>query len=429
MFVDYGDRYLKPKWKNPPSRYRKPLKKRSIWDRKKPKKYMRPRKDPYKTPRTRTPNRVPPQFKPSPGVGDALKAAKLVTKYARPLLRLHPYTRIASYLWDAYDFYDNWRSNQWAVQRPSGYNMSGWTMCCDNGVRPLSAFRSGTRRPSNADFAIALGNPCAPQVMIPASCGQTLQVPTGLPPATVTFPVFATNNVFWVMYGPATFSGDRMNYSQLWAMARPNPDTSPMALPYTQAAAQPLPDFDFPPYPQEFVREGSVPEPLEWPELSPVHPIPPYEVPAMEFEPGKPPKIVPHQNLRDRAGRKPEKSKKPMIFKKSGGAPAGKVFGAATEAMDAVNDMWKTIPEEYRTKNATQRDKFADVWKHLDKVDWEDAAVNWALSQASDYAIAKFNQKVNSPFVDKGPAAKYWPFPSGPTAGSKKFFQHVRVQR
>lgn len=333
-------------------------------------------------------------------------------------MRLNPYLRVASYVWDAYEWYR--QSSDWAVQRPGGYNMSGWTLCCDTGVRPLSAFRRGTQRPSEANHNIALGAPCSPAAMIPASCGQTLQVPTGLAGADISFTVFATNNVFWVAMGPATFNGDRMDYAQIWSYPRPDPDTSPLTLPYAVPAAQPLPEFDFRRYPWEVPMSEPIPEPLPLP--LPARVLKPYEEPAWQYEAGRAPRLAPHQNLKDRTN-PPEQSKKRIVFKRGAVArAAGGAFGAATEGMDAVNSMWKSIPKEYRTPRATQYQKFKDVWKHLDKVQWDDAAVDWALSQAQDRALAKFNKLGNAAFVGRGRAAKYWPFPTGPAAGARRAY-------
>lgn len=69
----------------------------------------------------------------------------------------------------------------------------------------------------------------------------------------------------------------------------------------------------------------------------------PYQVPAVQVVPGRPPVIVPHNQVPPKRGEK-ERKPRPMTTKKM-----TDVLSAFTENVDAVHTLWKTLPPEHRS--------------------------------------------------------------------------------
>jgi len=396
LFVDYGNKYLapaKPKWSNPPSRYKKPKKGRPRWDpSKKPgKKYMKPH-----VPKPRPSKAVPPQTQPyvAPAT-NPFRALNWVTRFAKIGYRISPHLRAVGYAWDAVSYFEGgWYRTAEKFTPAPGYSCYSYAPALDNpSVACNNGYWWGT-------FAYAGSG---------TNCNTWHYGAQALPGKNLYSRGFMRGPLLGGIYGC-----QRVNYAHVWIYPSGMPDAAkaPKVVP---SFVTPLPNYNFD-------RFGDpLPEPQAEPEMAPILPMRPYEVPAMEYDPERSPpvEIVRHIQGRDFPG---SPTKKRVVIK---GGPvarvAGAVFGNATEGLDLANALWEALPKEKRTPYASQKQKVQDVWKHLDDVNWYDAGLNVALQQASDFIIGKLNKKAIAPYIKNGPAAKYWVRPTGPAAGSSRW--------
>jgi len=334
----------------------------------------------------------------------------------------NPYLRLASYAWDAYDFY--YSGDDWAKTQDAGYNMSGWQKCCETNGPPYQKVRL-VGGPTYV--AAPPPVPCAVQ----SNCGLGLQVPSFDVGTAITFTVPSGTTGWYletVFFGISQSAGTRMRLDQKWTRLVPRaPGGYIDTVPYAPAIVQPLPMYSMPPEP--VISEKIEPEPLDDPHLNVPPNWPPYAVPALEFtnDPGAPKggRIVPHRMLPP-----PPKTqeRKRLVIKKSPGAFAGAAFGAVTEALDIVDALYKALPKEKRDRHASYQDKLIAISQNLDDIDWTDALINLLENEVKDRAAAALSKRVNKPYVD-GPASKYWVRPSGVTTGHRRNYVQVQLAR
>lgn len=403
MFVDYGHKYLtpaKPKWTNPPSRYRKP-------EKPKRPKYVYPSKKWVRETRRAKPKGMVPKR--------LMKSFIPIIKPAiRQVARLNPYYRLVSYAWDAYDGY-NASGDEWAVTKPAGYRLDeeGFVLCCESSPPPYAKVRR-VGGPANSP-----ANPPDPICTLQTACGVQLQVPTW-DYGTILLPQVPAggSGTYLVTYyfGIAQQNGARMRFDQKWQKLYARPGTYP-DIPMKPARVAPMPMEHFAPYPE------LKPEPLDWPDLKREPPLMPYEVPAREYDPRGRGSWIPakHQQL---PPPKHVHEKKLVIIKKGPiASAAGGLFGATTEAMDLINSLYDALPEDRKIKGvpATQERKIRFVMRNLHAIDWAKAVENIAWDTIQDFGLAEIAQAANKPTV-KNP---YWVGPTGPTAGTRRWFHRV----
>lgn len=411
MFVDFGNKYLapaKPRWKNPPSRYRKPERPKRAPYRKG--KYLNPeRRGPR--PKVVQPKVVKPRIQSPRGMaprsgGAVVPAVKPILKRA---LRVFPYGRIVSYAWDAYDFYNWTQGMEWGITAQGGLDMSGWVQCCDTGHRPLDSYYYTRARPSAGQWPNAQINPCAYFDPLCGLGGQVIHGPASALPIVMT--PYASRTIFILRLGPRT--GTHMRFAQVWA--KPHNGAVPLPLPAVAApVVQPLPVYDFARFPDWDLDSRVESEPQAEPDLAGI--VPPYVVPALQFAPDNPYRrakrggdLAPHYQLPPKPN---EKEEKKVIMKQlAGQTGVGPIFGAYTEALDAVDALYKAIPGA--PEKMSYNGKLAYIAKHIGDVQWSDALWNFLKNELEDRAYAKLQRFVNSPVVKGGRAAKYWPFPTG----------------
>lgn len=326
--------------------------------------------------------------------------------YGKALLKgaakLNPYIRVASWALDAYDWMN--QSEQWMAMKPGELiGFEGFYKYCDV---PYSAPCGRAWRSSTTAGE--------------GYCNLGAQPYDWYQEDPPDFPV----NTRWIARGNHNCSvlAPRMTLKEIWNRPKPAGGKKPVPI-YAPGAAWPMPMNYAPPRPmaQEYGR--GLPREQPFPELNP----PPYVEPALTFEPQtgsygsagrrNPGVLKPHYNARPWPG---EKEDKRVIFKKSPGAPLGEAFGAFTEALDALDALYKAIPGA--PKRLSYNEKLVYVAKNIDRVEWSDALANFLEDQLKDAIIAKVNRKVDSAVVGKGPAAKYWNGPFGLARGHGKMF-------
>lgn len=344
--------------------------------------------------------------------------ARFGTKTA---LRLNPYVRAASYLWDAYEFYRE--ADEWAQTRAAGYDFTGWEKCCETSPPPYAKYRQ-VGGPTYVAAPPAV--PCAVQ----SNCGLGLQVPTGDIGAAITFNVPSGSTGWYletVFLGISQSAGTRMRLDQKWTRLVPRrpggyvdttPYNSPVVVPVAMRLRPPRPLIS---------EKGPVIFPEPWDE--PVTRHKPYAEPALQFDSdgahGAPPKVKLHY----REPPEPDvQERKRLVVKRSVGAFAGAAFGAVTEALDIVDALYKALPKNRRDRHATYQDKLIAIAQHLDEIAWTDALINFIENELKDRLHAKIGKIVNKPYVN-GPAQKYWVRPTGPTTGHRRNYVQVRVAR
>ena len=173
----------------------------------------------------------------------------------------NPYLRLASYAWDAYDFY--YSGDDWAKTRDAGYNMSGWQKCCETNGPPYQKVRL-VGGPTYV--AAPPPVPCAVQ----SNCGLGLQVPSFDVGTAITFTVPSGTTGWYletVFFGISQSAGTRMRLDQKWTRLVPRaPGGYIDTVPYAPAIVQPLPMYSMPPEP--VISEKIEPEPLDDPHLN-----------------------------------------------------------------------------------------------------------------------------------------------------------------
>lgn len=352
----------------------------------------------------------------------------------KALVNLNPYVRLASYLWDGYDFFNN-DPMEWMKTADGGLDMSGFTHCCTTGSEPEVWYRLVYDRPTAVKYAAAKLDPCGfDPVTYPVLCGLNNQVQTGPWPQALTITGYASRTVVTLYTGPSRFAGARMMLQTAYRMTLD--DATPYTIPLEQPMVQPLPALSRPPAPVIEDYFGG-PEPVADPQLDQPPGRPPYEVPALEFSAAngrRGGEVRPHYNTPP--PRHVHERKRVVVKRGPGAAIAGPAFGAVTEGLDLVDALWWSLPggsrdgnminPSHRTPYATYPEKLVDIAEGLDFIDWNEALVNFIANEVGDRVGAAISRKVNQPYV-KGPASQYWVRPTGPTAGARRNFQNVKV--
>lgn len=372
MFVDYGNKYLTPAKKMAPVR-RGPfpgIKAPRKTPTKRPYSYPAKRNDAW---RYRPP--LPERAGPQPMQRYELPVARITSKVATKVLlrtatKLNPYLRVATTLWDVYDWY-NTDPYEWMTP-PGGGDLKGfkgYELMCE------VPFETGTY---GNGFTWVFNGP-----EYPALCELSGQVVREF--GAETLPNLANT----IMYGPIYFYGGgdpadpgqyRMMIAKQWARPIDFPFQDPEPE-YAPAYALPMPATLTPPRSvavEEPRLDRAPPDGLP----PPVQGLPPYVDPAIEYGPqGKRPVL--HVRARPERG-KPEKKVRLM-------GPIGTALAAGfhglTEWKDFVESIHDALPKKYQSKNGGLLPMENAIWKNFDKIDWAQAVQNVIWNQIEDAII------------------------------------------
>lgn len=171
------------------------------------------------------------------------------------------------------------------------------------------------------------------------------------------------------------------------------------------------------------VRRPPGERPEEAPDGEPETPSPRPEWPAA-IRPGelvidqRGERLRPSQH-RNRKPRSNEREKKVVVAATR--TIAGRVFGAVTEAGDAVDAVYDALPEKLRRRERAKRHgrdprlqtKLRILWENWEEVDVVEAINNLALNHLQDYAIGQANRRTQRALTEAG-----WRRPVGFQAGN-----------
>lgn len=364
-------------------------------------------------------------------VRDALRAANAVRKALRWARFMNPYLSFALTAWDVYEWYNSRQA------QAGGWNLTGWTPYCDNGMA-----RDG-------------------YVAVAPSCDTGAGRPFGASEDAFGKTIILGSSE-WVSFYRNRL-GNNFNVSAIYRRAvEPNPvplelpDIPPMwqpmpepfidahALPAFIPAAnpvpgprpgrplpppKPLPVWSIPyrspnPWvnPREQPQWGPTPEPDPWrppnfrPRIDPrVHPrnrprtrprndprfepfIPPRpnsqdpEPSLVEvLQPGYKPQYAYQSHVRRRP---PLRTKEKKLYDHKGMWRLYKALGVATEIGDFVDAFWDALPAKYRKPNPdgpiSLSEKLWILYKHLDEIDQWEAMKNYLDNDMEDKAIGAY---------------------------------------
>lgn len=315
--------------------------------------------------------------KPQPMHRYDLPVAKMTSKVATKLIlrtatKLNPYLRVASTLWDLYGW---WNTGPYEWMSPAGggklTGFVGFTTRCGG-----PDFKPGKY---GVGFTSVFNGP-----EYPALCGLSGQVPRSFDAAGLP------NNQNTVMVGPAYFwsgsgAGIPSNYRMAiaWQLSRPIVSPfKPIVPVFAPAYAMPMP-ATLRPMESVPVVEAKA-EPSSPPYLPPPRTpdVPAYAEPAIEYGPFGP-RVTRHIHARPSRG-KPEKKVK-LIGPIGSALAAG--FHALTEWKDFVESIHAALPKKYQSKDKGLLPMENAIWKHFDKIDWDEAARNVLWNWVEDKII------------------------------------------
>lgn len=314
--------------------------------------------------------------KPQPMHRYDLPVAKMTSKVATKLIlrtatKLNPYLRVASTLWDLYGW---WNTGPYEWMSPAGggglLGFKGYTLRCD------VPFENGEY---GNGFTWVFNGPEYPEL-----CELSGQVVREF--SADTLPNLANT----IMYGPIYFYGGgdpsdpgqyRMTIAKQWSRPIDFPFLDPEPE-YAAAYAMPMPVSLAPPRAITEVMPRD--EPAAPPYLPPPRTpdMPAYAEPAIEYGP-RGPRVTRHLNVRP-PRRKPEKKVK-LIGPIGTALAAG--FHALTEWKDFVESIHAALPKKYQSKDKGLLPMENAIWKHFDKIDWDEAARNVLWNWVEDKII------------------------------------------
>lgn len=329
--------------------------------------------------------------------------------------------------------YEIWK---WANARPVTYSPVGFnyvtTQECFGGVVARTHYKLGANQLGQPQCCVQpdIGWTTAP----PASWfNGTSNVREGAHTPTISAPNNWAQHGYWRAnavgpYGLATVPARAPTYDPVYVPEVPawaNPGALPIHKPVPTPKpkpfhrALPAPGQQPSQQPEPWHRPGVTnPMPIVFPlpafpfpvTLPPLRPVPtpggavnpwvPGPVPLppnVTLTPGQPPRTSPPGSRREPPGRRVKEKK--LNIRNVVNPLVHVALNFATEGMDFVEAMWEAIPKELRTqpghdRKVSTKDKFADVWEHLDQINLGEAVEKFVNNQFEDFISALGSKQV-----------------------------------